>query len=427
MSWLHPGFLVAGVAAVLAVVALHLIMHRLPPVTHFPTARFVPPGTARAIRRALRPDDLLLLAMRAAMVLLVGAALARPVMSPDRRAVATVAVLDRSRAIANVGEVRDSVRSVLSAGDVLVVVDSVARPVAVPFDSLDVIERTGARGNLTGAIVAAIHAAADLRDVADSIEIALVTPALAEEIDAATHSVRATWPGRMRIVRVAADSTTGANGGAPERTVVATANDPVAAAIALWGWTGAAQRVRLVRGVPTPDDSAWAREGGVLVHWPSVPDDGQASPGDSIGAVVAEGAVVVAGFSRGAPNGEGITGGGAVPVAWWADGRPAALQRPEGAGCIRDVDIDVPRRGDLVLRPSFRRLLHSLTQPCDGMIDRRPMPDEDIARLAGNGRLAPSSTLPASPRSSALAPWLLVAALALALLEPLARRRRAAE
>ena len=423
MTWLHPGFLVAGAVAALAVVALHLIMHRLPPVTHFPTARFVPPGTARAIRRALRPDDLLLLALRAAMVLLAGAALARPVVSPDRRAIARVVVLDRSRAVESIDVARDSVRALISAADVLVIFDSAARVVSAPLDSIGVIERTGARGNLSAALVAAIHASALLSDLADSIEIALVTPALAEEMDAATRSVRAAWPGRIRVVRVAGDTTAEGSRGGRERTVVASPDDPVAAGIALWGWHSEAQRVRLVRRTPVPDDSAWAHGGGVLVHWPAAPEGAQGPGSDSIGAVITEGAVVVAGFARRAQSGMDD----AAPVAWWADGRPAAVQRSSGAGCIREVAIEVPRRGDLVLRPSFRRLLHALTRPCHGVSDSRPLPDGAMALLAGEGTLAHASALPGASRRSTLAPWLLLGALALALLEPLARRRRSVE
>ena len=427
MTWIQPGFMVAGAAAALAVIALHLIMHRLPPVTHFPTARFVPSGTARAIRRALRPDDLLLLALRVVMVLLAGAALARPVLSPDRRAVARVVVLDRSRAVAEIDAARDSVRSLMANGDVLVVFDSAARVVAGTLDSLGAIERTGARGNLSAALVTAIHASARLRGQADSIEIALVTPALLEETDAATPSVRATWPGRIRIVRVEADTNPAGGAGAPQRTVVAPPDDPVAAAIGLWGWHADAHRVRLVRSAPVPDDSAWARAGGLLVHWPAAVDNAPFAADDSIGAVITEGAVVVAAFSRPAPPARRAGTAGELPVAWWADGKPAASQRPLGAGCIRHVAIDVPLRGDLVLRPSFRKLLHSLTGPCDGPGDRRRLPDEELVRLAGDGALALASTLPAPDGRSVLAPWLLLGALALALLEPLARRRRNAE
>ena len=424
MTWLNPGYLVAGVGAALAVVALHLIMHRLPPVTRFPTARFVPPGTARAIRRALRPDDLLLLLLRTTIVLLAGAALARPFATPDRRPVARVVALDRSRAVASIDAVRDSVRSIVSSGDRIVIFDSAARVVAAPFDSLDRIARTGARGSLSAAMVAAIHASAGLRDVADSVEIVLVTPAFAEEIDAATSAVRATWPGRIRLVRVAGDTAAAGDTGASERTVVAGTGDPVAAAVALWGWGAGAQRVRLLRRPPVPDDSAWAREGGVLVHWPATVAGGTAMA-DSIGAVVAEAAVVVAGFSRAEPASDIVTDAGAEPVAWWADGRPAAFQQPAGTGCIRDVAVAVPVRGDLVLRPSFRRLLHALTGPCDAAPGREQLSNHELAALTGDGALVRASTLPASTRRSALAPWFLVAALALALLEPLARRRRA--
>ena len=423
MTLLYPAFMAAGIGAAAAVLVLHLIMHRLPPATHFPPARFVPPGTARAIRRALRPDDVPLLLLRATMLLLLGAALSRPIAAPERRPVARIVALDRSRSVSNIEQARDSAESLLSEGDLLIVFDSTARLVDSPRDSLATVERSGARGNLSVTLVSAIHASAALREQADSVEIAVVTPATLDELDAATRAVRGVWPGRIRMVRVDAESVPAAPD-EPDSRVVAGPNDPVAAAVALWRWEGQSHPVRLVRTVPTPDDTAWARGGGVLVHWPADINDGDGDPADSIGGVIAEGAVVVGAFPRSARVDGRDAGSGASSVAWWADGRPAAIQRPMGAGCIRDVAIDVPRRGDLVLRPSFQRLLGALTMPCDGLRDARPMPPGELAQLAGPGPLARASALPIGVRTSPLAPWLLLGAILLSLVELWVRRRK---
>lgn len=429
MIWLAPGFLVAGAAAAVAAVALHLIMHRLPPVASFPTARFIPPGSARAVRRAMRPDDIPLLALRVAMLLLLAAALARPVLTPERRERARVVVLDRSRSIADMAEARDSARSVLEAGDLLVAVDSAARVVPAEADSLARLERLEVRASLSAGIIAATQAAPGLADRADSVEMVIISALQREELDAATMSVRAEWPGRIRLVRLTPDTgaAVGTEGG--QVAISSPANDPVAAAVALHGSIPGRPAVRIVRSPPTPDDSTWARRGGTLVHWPAAGEGRAGAPAaqvtrDSIGAVVAEGAVVVAAFGRSAGPGEPTDSGTATPVAWWADGRPAAVERPMGAGCARDVRIDVPARGDLVLRASFAGLLHALTAPCGGVRDRRPASDELLAQLSGTGTLASMRALPTPARRSALAPWLLAGALLLALVEPLVRRRR---
>ena len=79
-----------------------------------------------------RPTDLVLLAVRALALLLIGAAFARPVRAPAAGAVARIFLVDRSRAVADPAEARDSVRRLGRAADVVVAFDSAAaRPVPV--------------------------------------------------------------------------------------------------------------------------------------------------------------------------------------------------------------------------------------------------------------------------------------------------------
>jgi hypothetical protein len=144
---------------------------------------------------------------------------------------------------------------------------------------------------------------------------------------------------------------------------------------------------------------------------------------------MSEHAVVVAPFARG----EGPPVG--QPVAWWGDGRPAATERPMGAGgeggCVRDVAIDVPRRGDLVLSANFERLVADLIAPCGGAPSFGRVPDSLLLWIDGRA----DGTAPASRggltqaavagQRGMLASWLLAAAALLLLVEPLARRRAA--
>ncbi len=222
MTILSPWWLAGGAVAALALVGLHLLAIGRPAPLLLPTARFVPQRSARARRLARRPTDLLLLAVRVATVLLAATALARPVRTPPRRAVARVIVADRSRAVADARAVRDSVRALAGAGDLLVAFsERAAAPVVLPIDaaardsaigaalvstasdSTREANGSGGVGSVSAALAAARRAAPRLRETADSVELVVVSPLTARAVDAATMPVRATWAGRARVVRVA--------------------------------------------------------------------------------------------------------------------------------------------------------------------------------------------------------------------------------
>ncbi len=115
MSFGAPWFLAAGGVAALGVLALHLIVMRQPPSAVFPTTRFLPlrPAVARTVARV--PEDLLLLAVRVAVVVCVSAAFARPVLHPRAVPLINLVVVDRSRDVASVREATDSARAVLAS------------------------------------------------------------------------------------------------------------------------------------------------------------------------------------------------------------------------------------------------------------------------------------------------------------------------
>lgn len=428
MSWLAPFWLAAAGASALAAVALHFLSRRRPRAVRFATARFVPDRPTRAASRAPRPTDLALLALRVLALLLAGAALAGPVRERARRPVARVLAVDLSSATA----LRSAAARGLELarqGDVLVLFDSAAR--IVRGGAMDTLRALAAattprdamlgsvRGSLSAALVAARRAAPALAAQADSVELLLVSPFAAEEWDAATPEVRARWPGRLTIERVAAAAPAAIG---PRPVVLrAAADDPLRATVALLGGAAPA-RVRIVRDALTGADSAWARDSAaVLVHWPS--EEGaagwlRAARTDTVGAVVAGDVVVVAGFAREheAPDGRAI--------AWWVDGTVAATERVLGDGCLRSVAIPVPSAGDLVLRERFRHLTSALLSPCGGARDLRPLGQARLATLAGGGALAPGRALGApTPARSPATPWLLGAALLVVAIEPLARRR----
>jgi hypothetical protein len=475
MTFLAPGWILVGVGGALAVVALHLLALGRPAPLVLPTARFVPLRAARARRLARRPTDLLLLAARAGAVLLGALALARPTRTPTRRPVARVIVADRAGARELV---RDSVRAIAGAGDLLVAFDTSARAplvlgatAAARDSSIDAALAADATpvaaGSLSAALAAARRAAPRLREVADSLELVIVSPLTTAEVDAATAAVRGEWKGRARVVRVATGArVAGADAGAPVRVVWRRGgpeDDALAAAAALESGSRARDRsypgglpplrpgshdtdstssssqrttapterapVLIVRDGATAADSALARDSAaVLVDWPAdgVPNGWRRrAQVDTAGAVATAAAAFVAPLPRRAewPSERGTD---ARVVARWADGAPAAVERPSGAGCVRAVAVPVPQVGDAALRAPFRALLAELTAACAHRAAGAPLDAATTRALAGSGPLLATRALGAAPApSDPLARWLLAGALALLVAElPLRLVRR---
>ena len=427
MTLLAPWFLVAAGAVALGVVVLHLLALQRPPEAPLPTARFVPEAPARATSRAMRPTDRLLLLLRVLAVLLVGLGFARPVPEASRRAVRQVIVVDRGRAVASAAELRDSVLAVQGAGDVLLPLDGVAHAPVAAADTVpaSLVEAVPAPASLSAGLVAAQRLASALADSTDSVRIVLVTPLARESLDAATAAIRAEWPGAVRVVRVAAREP--ADSVAPALDVGTLGDDPLAVAARLGGLARAGAPARLRRAAPSGADSAWAREtGGVLLVWSddtaAVPAGWSArTPPDTVGALVADDAVLVAAFVRRAAASDTSA---RVPLRW-SDGAPAALDAPLGRGCVRTVAVALPAAGDLPLRPAFGRLLGALAAPCGGAARTAAMPDSAMAWLRGTGNAAVAVARERA-RPSPFVPWLLGAGLLLLLAEPLLRRGRTA-
>lgn len=438
MTFLAPAFMVAAGLIAGAVVALHFIVTREPRTVPLPTARFAPVRPVRARSRKLRLQDVLLMLLRVLLILAVGAALAEPVLDPPRRALARILLVDRSRAIADPAEVADSARALLGDGDAVVLFDSavvVARDGA--RDSLAALTRVPSRGRLSPALIAALRTASAMRERADSFELAIISPLAAEQADLATDSIRALWPGAVRLVRVAPAADTTPRAGL---AIEGAADDPLRLALAGHGARAdtAAATVRLVRGVPDAADSAWVLAGPrTLVHWPAAHADAPpaAAPGlarpwaaratpDSAGAVLAGDVVVVAPFERRVAY--GAADSASRVVARWVDGEPAAVETPHGAGCIRTVAIAVPSRGDLVLQPRFTRLAAALTAPCGARVAGGMLDSARLASLAGptpHVHAAGSALAPPETIRSPLVPWLLAAALLLGIAALLLQRR----
>ena len=418
MSWLLPSALAIAGAAALVTVALHFIANSRPLAEPLPTARFVPERALRARTRSIAFSDALLLLVRVAAIAAIGAGAAAPVIASARGRIARVVLVDRSRAVIGAPGWRDSIRATLRPGDVTIAFDSAA----TPLTARDSLTPLPVRGSLSAALAAAIRSAATLARVADSAELVIVSPVVAEELDAATLRIRGAWPGRVRIVRVAAAAAR------PVSAVVETtadANDPVIAGLSLIAPVRADGWIRVARAHLTAADTAWAREAGhVLVHWPASDTAAswrQRAAVDAIGAVSSASGTVVARL----PRTWALTG---AAIARWPDGEPAAVEHAVGGGCIRDVAILLDDAGDVTLRASFQAFAQALLAPCGGARDLTAADGATIATLQGSGQLAAAASLvDREGERSPLTPWLLALGAALLTIELALRRGRGAK
>ena len=144
---------------------------------------------------------------------------------------------------------------------------------------------------------------------------------------------------------------------------------------------------------------------------------------DTVGGVMAGEAGVVAAFERTWSYPPDSLRDGEV-IARWVDGEPAAIEKPDGPGCVRSVAIPVTPVGDLVIRTEFVRFVASLSRPCAQTTSLIPADPSVVAKLEGKGGLAPREAFqPLTDARSELAPWLFALALAAAIAELFVRRR----
>ncbi|HMI56482.1 MAG TPA: BatA domain-containing protein [Gemmatimonadaceae bacterium] len=432
MSFLAPWALWAAAAVSAAVIALHILASKNPRVTALPTTKFVPDVPLRATARALRLSDVALMLLRVAVVMLVGVAFARPEATRGRRAVGRVVMVDKSP-VADPKATEDSAVAYAKKGDAVFAFDSSTHDLNGDPRVLRFAAEPGtippSRGSISAALTGAMRAASSLRGDADSVELVLISPFASEELDAATSAIRATWPGRIRLVRM------GFPVGYREQVLHdvrgSALEDPLRASLAFASRldTGRIKTdsVRIDRGALASVDTTWTQYGLTLVRWPASLDSSGYSRRarlDTAGAVIAgkdaNRIVVVSPFVRAVDPPAGRV------VARWADGSAAATERKMMNGCVRDVAIPLARTGDLTLRESTRRLVGALSVPCNDFHQFVPASDSVLTTLRGTGPLVATRALASrTAPSGKLTTWLLVAALVLLLLEPLLRRQRA--
>jgi hypothetical protein len=387
MTFLAPGFLIAAGAVSLGVVVLHFLITQQPRSELLPTVRFVPDVPARSTSLAIRPSDLFLLLLRVLAIMLIGAAFAQPQLTPSHQKVARLVVVDASRSVGNMAELADSAQQYAKGAAAVVLFDSVAHevPQQAIADSINALasrSRSVRRGSLSPALITALRAAARVRNSADSLDLIVVSPFANEERDAATSSLRALWPGHIHTVQVttASDSTLMAGTDARVPHIQ-------------WADSGATD---LWKANPHPDTVGAVRAGDAVLVYPFVRRWVPAAPLDSNTRIYAR----------------------------WVDGTPAALEVLNGDRCTRSLSVSMPTEGDAILRPDFERFLNDLEQPCGTAHDFAPIPAAFMTAFQGPEKLAPTSAIkPPITKMTPLVPWLLAAALLLALIELFVRYR----
>jgi hypothetical protein len=396
-----PIFLAVAGAASVWMVALHLLSFHLPRPKLLPTARFVPANAARSLAPRVSPSDPLLLALRVLALLLIGLALSRPHVQVRSSARARVIAADQSRAVADRGEVRDSVTSLIESGTAVSVVafDTIAR-VVDPAELLSDARAPDSPARLSSALVMAIREAFRLRASHDSVEIVLVSPLLREELDASLDAIRATWTGELRLVRVT-PATPERDPGAVDRRFPP-ATESVGAAVRLAAHGGSATRLRVSTGSLDASDSAFARNGGLVVQWATAPGVDTLA---SLRALIADNGAAAIGHFLPVP----VDSIGS-PILRWESGAAAAYQRALGAGCVRYIGAAVGDRGDEVIRPAFLALVRQMLAPCS-FPDVTPATSDDLQWM--RAPVGGAASVAEAPPEASL--WLVRALLALAL------------
>ena len=459
-----PLFLLAGAVAALIPLALHLIRRRPPARSPPPTARFLEED-ARTSIRVSRPTDRLLMALRMLLLLLAGAALARPAWVPAPNGTREVVLLDRGAAMreANVWS-----RALEHARRTLLAPDGSARGDLVLFDTTTVhIPQRRISATTFDSLLAAgpstrpISYAAALRAIqpvtrklrgADSVRVTMLSPMRWGGWRPGTAALRrVAWPGAIQLPEFSTPAPIRVAPGEPERRgalVIASggAGRFVVPALEATGWS--ARTVDGLSGTPQNSEDRlifvlgggygapreWAQAGATVV----VDLDGASAAmqdwlpvrGSLTRLRTDAGELWFAPDLRlpGAIQRADVRPKrGAIVLASWDDGRPAVVAARLGRGCVVFVGTRL-EDGDLPISTAFPRAVERIARGCERATDGAAMlPLDAGARAVLSGR-GPAVVHAANGAGGiSLGRWLMGSALLVALVETLlAYRRRTA-
>lgn len=404
MIWLAPWALAAGALGMLGVVVAHLLSRQRPRALSLATARFLPAGMLEATTIQRVPMDRWWMLLRLLILALLALGVAQPVRTGARVDVRTVLLLDRTLP----AEAQRRVLATLAPDDAVIAFDSLA---TVSAATLVRVQETRV-ASVSGALGKLVRTRDSLARGARALRVTIASRFAPSTLDAVAPRVRALVPDSITVSQVTAT-------GDPLRVraaaiVHADADDPIRATVQLLGDSIAPAGSVVQRGASLAAQDSIALSGGATVlWWPAVVAKGI----PAMQALTVASATWIAPMAREtAPN----PSSGAA-VGWWADGSPAAWLERRGRGCLLHIRAALPLAGDQTLSLGAQSVLAALLTYCDDALPAAAPPPDWISPPP---RVRDASESGATP-TSALAPWLVAAALALATLELLLRWRRA--
>lgn len=454
---LHPALLGAGLALAAVAVTLHLLVRRPPDRAPLPTARFLRADVRSRLRLQRRPADPVLLLLRVAFALVLGAAFAGLRWTPEREGVGRAVLLDAAvlaggsggdpagaggpgeadsassgGGSASAAPVQRAVDAATSAGEapIVVVYGVEGGSRSVEPEDLPTLRPAPAGATFEDGLRAL------RRHLLEETRLASVrvTWVLGDDLAAWTAGFGtlrpALWPGAVELVVVGGDGSAGSpDAGSPaEPVVVAAAGSAPARAAGALGWatddgpggTAGTRQVVFAAGGGTGDAPGITR----------VLPVGRGGAGEPVWTLAAResggGAVLLPNgvtMEMEAPPVRGTPAAGARVVAVYENGAPAAAARTTDGGCTgaSGLPLDDPRVADA---PELPWLVEALATACE---DDRPAGRLDPgarAVLAGDGPATVAlADLGAPDGRSLRTPLLLLALLLLAADVGLARRR----
>lgn len=406
LAFASPAWLIAGLAALVVPLVLHLIAPRPPARAPLPTARFLEPRSRMRRQIARRPRDLPLLLLRCAFLLLLFGALAGPRLVPARAGTADLVLVDPAAAADSLA--LGAARS--RAGD----------------DAIFVAAEPDFASTLASLPSLALRATR-----ADSVRAWWVTPLHWRGWTPGTATLRRdAWPAAIGLIEATAPTDHATTDGVA-RVVHVVFPDSAApflrTALEALGFTARVSLslddadgphdaiVSADAGVDSARIATLAQAGGTVVI---------AASGNASTRILVAGDLLL----RDAIGSTVDAIGDERPVAFWADGEAAAVARAAGAGCIVRTGIGLvapPLTGS----PALPGLLRHLLAACDDVDPAATLPLGSVARatLAGGdtpGAVAVAALPGAGDAGMPLSRWLLLAALAVALIETWITGRR---
>ena len=404
MTWLAPWALAAGALGMLGVVAAHLLSRQRPRALAFATARFLPAGMLEATTLQRIPTDRWWMLLRTLILVLLALGVAQPVATVSRVPTRTVLLLDGTLPLA----VQRRAIAALGASDAVIAFDTGAAIAARD----DIKPRVSRASSLSAAFAVVAHLRDSLSRGTTQLRVAIASPFASRSLDPATRSLRELLPDSIHPLPIELPFDSALVRGAI--VVHADGDDPIAATVMLLGDTVARAGTIIERGdALTLADSTVVEAGATLLWWPARVAKG----------VPAMQALTVASTTWIAPmtrDSGGKPQAGRV-VGWWADGSAAVREQRMGDGCVLSLSAALPGAGDQTLSLAAQAWLAAVLTSCD----REPI----TANASPTWLTAPparrASVAERPVVASRATPWLLGAALALALLELLLRRRSA--